>query len=155
MAVLATQLTGHPVQKPRLKTAYNVWGPHNRCFIDPIFKQRVREGNIPAKQQAALCSALYKELFEELPEEEQKEWTERAENEHREAVESARQCSEVRPVYSSRGSTKVRRILLLHSKFLHSCPIRIIENISQFMQPILDLLADHTGWKISLMAGGA
>lgn len=86
MAVLMTKLTGGTVQKPRQKTPYNLWGPANRIFIDPIFSERVREGNVPAKQQAALRSALYKELFEELPEEERQEWAERAEVEHQEAL---------------------------------------------------------------------
>lgn len=49
----------------------------------------MRDGNVPAKQQAALRSSLYKELFEELPEEEQQEWVDRAEKEHREAIQNA------------------------------------------------------------------
>lgn len=89
LATLTTKLTGNSVQKPRQKTAYNVWGPLNRCFIDPIFNERVRDGSVPAKQQAALRSSLYKELFEELPEEEQREWIDRAEEEHRAAIQNA------------------------------------------------------------------
>ena len=86
MAILAAQLTGNALQKPRQKTPYNLWGPENRCFVDPVFKERVREGNVPARQQAALRSSLYRELFNELPEEEQREWTQRAEQEHSEAL---------------------------------------------------------------------
>lgn len=86
MAVLMTKLTGGSIQKPRQKTAYNLWGPAHRFFIDPIFEERVRESNIPAKQHAALRSSIYKELFEELSEEERREWFQRAETEHQEAL---------------------------------------------------------------------
>ncbi len=67
MAILAAQLTGNGLQKPRQKTAYNLWGPENWCFIDPVFNKRVKEGNVPAKRHAALRSSIYKELFDELP----------------------------------------------------------------------------------------
>ena len=86
MALLLSKITGTTLQRPRLRTPYNLWGPQNRCFIDPIFRERVKEGNVPASRQAALRSAIYKELFEELPEEERNEWAKRAEDEHREAV---------------------------------------------------------------------
>lgn len=86
MAVLMTKLTGGSIQKPRQKTAYNLWGPAHRFFVDPVFEERVREDGIPAKQHAALRSSIYKELFEELSEEERREWMERAEAEHQEAL---------------------------------------------------------------------
>ena len=86
MAILVAKLTGVTVTRPRLRTAYNLWGPQNRCFVDPIFQERVRNGNVPARQQAALRSAIYKEMFEDLPAEEQQEWAEKAEVEHRKAL---------------------------------------------------------------------
>lgn len=87
LAVLTAKLTGIGLKKPRMKTPYNIWGPEHRYFVDPIFKQRVEEKNVPAKNQAALRSAIYKELFNDLPEDEKKEWAERAEQEHRLALE--------------------------------------------------------------------
>ncbi len=86
MAVLMSKITGTSLQRPRLRTPYNLWGPQNRCFIDPIFQERVKEGNVPASRQAALRSALYKELFDELPVDEKNEWVQRADDEHREAM---------------------------------------------------------------------
>lgn len=86
MAILMTKLTGTDIQRPRLHTAYNLWGPANRIFVDPIFQERVREGDVPASRHAALRSSIYKELFEELPEEEHREWTQRAKQEHEEAL---------------------------------------------------------------------
>ncbi len=87
MAILMSKLTGNTFQRPRQKTAYNLWGPENRNIVDPVFKQRMQEGNVPAKHQAALRSSIYKELFEALPEDDRQRWVERAEREHRESLE--------------------------------------------------------------------
>lgn len=97
MAILMAKLTGNVLQKPRQKTAYNLWGPQNRCFVDPIFNERVQQGNVPAKQQAALRSAIYKELFDELPDDERREWTEKAEQEHKDALKKARDVLQAGP----------------------------------------------------------
>lgn len=69
-----------------MKTAYNLWGPEHRFFVDPIFDERVKENDVPTKNHAALRSAIYKELFDELPKDEQLEWVKRAEEEHRAAL---------------------------------------------------------------------
>lgn len=88
MAVLMSKLTGATIHRPRLKTAYNIWGPENRAIVQPVFAERVKEGNVPASHQAALRSAIYKEFFESLPENEQKRWSDRAEAEHRDALKN-------------------------------------------------------------------
>ncbi|KJA13205.1 hypothetical protein HYPSUDRAFT_151852, partial [Hypholoma sublateritium FD-334 SS-4] len=118
MAILAAKLTGNTATKPRLRTAYNLWGPQNCCF------------------QAALRSAIYKEMFEELPPNEQREWAEKAEDEHHEALKKIAE-----PLDTGPSTTPQDRQ-------------RIIECFPQFIEPILDLIADHTGWKLSLIAGG-
>lgn len=66
-----------------MKTAYNVWGPENRASVDPIFNQRVQANKVPGKNQAALRSAIYKELFDQLPPDEQQTWIKRAEADHK------------------------------------------------------------------------
>lgn len=97
MAILMAKLTGNALHKPRQKTAYNLWGPQNRCFVDPVFNDRVREGNVPAKQQAALRSAVYKELFDDLPEDERNEWIEKAAQEHKEALKNSHDILQAGP----------------------------------------------------------
>lgn len=88
MKAIADKFLGiDAVKKPRMKTPYNIWGPEHRSIVDPIFKQRVQDGDVPSKKQLALRSAVYKELFEELPEDEQQEYLDRAELEHEEALE--------------------------------------------------------------------
>lgn len=86
MATLMTKLTGNSIQRPRLRTAYNLWGPAHRCFVDPVFQERAQQENLPASRHAALRSSIYKELFDELPQEERQEWFDRAEQEHQAAL---------------------------------------------------------------------
>lgn len=155
MAILTAQLTGSSLQKPRQKTAYNLWGPENRAFVDPVFNDRVREGSVPAKRQAALRSAIYKELFDELPDDERQEWTERAEREHMQALKKFNKTLEKIP--STKPEDRQRSVLhpsSIPNKMINFCFFRIIECLARFVQPILDLLADHSGWKVSLIAGG-
>ncbi|KJA18011.1 hypothetical protein HYPSUDRAFT_205740 [Hypholoma sublateritium FD-334 SS-4] len=136
MAILMSKLTGNSLQRPRLKTPYNLWGPSNRCFVDPVFAERVKEGNVPAKGQAALRSSIYKELFEELPEDERREWVERAEREHQQALDKADAALKSGPSTAPEDRQ------------------RIIECLPKFFQPILDMVAEHTGWTATLITGG-
>lgn len=87
MAVLMSKLTGISLHRPRMKTAYNLWGPENRGEVDPVFVQRVRDDNVPVARQAALRSAIYKECFEALPMDQQEAYALRAEAEHKEALQ--------------------------------------------------------------------
>lgn len=82
LSVLATRLSGVSVAKPRKKTPANLWGPENHALVDPIFKQCVKQGTVPASQQLKLRSAIYKEMFDALPESEQREWQDRADRQH-------------------------------------------------------------------------
>lgn len=156
MAVLNAKLTGSTVTRPRLRTPYNLWGPSNRCFVDPVFQERVRDGSVPARRQAALRSAIYKEMFEELPENEQREWAEKAEREHKDALEKVSGPLKAGP--STTPQDRQRFVILFHFLDAYLTDLaafsRIIECFPQFVEPILDLLAEHTGWKISLIAGG-
>lgn len=87
MAVLMSKLTGISIHRPRLKTAYNLWGPENRVDVDPVFVERVRTDNVSVAHQAALRSAIYKEYFDALPEDQRNAWALRAEREHKEALQ--------------------------------------------------------------------
>lgn len=84
---LKAKLAGVDTKVPRLRTAYNVWGPQHRSVVDPIFATRVRDGDVPSNQHLALRSSIYKELFDALPEAEQQEWAEKAKQEHDRALE--------------------------------------------------------------------
>ncbi|KJA15176.1 hypothetical protein HYPSUDRAFT_149496, partial [Hypholoma sublateritium FD-334 SS-4] len=117
MAVLMSKLTGISLHRPRLKTAYNLWGPENRA-------------------EAALRSAIYKECFDALPEEQKKAWALRAEAEHNESLRKVEDALKAGPSTSPVDRQKV------------------INCLPKFIEPLLDLIADHTGWKLSVIAGG-
>lgn len=87
---LIARLTGVDIKLPRMKTAYNVWGPLHREIVDPIFQSRVKEKNVHTSQHIALRSAIYKELFAEQPQETQEKYTKQASREHEQAVRDAR-----------------------------------------------------------------
>lgn len=155
MSVLMSKLTGVSLTRPRLKTAYNLWGPENRYDIDPIFVQRVREGNVPVSRQAALRSSIYKEYFDALPEEEKQIWISRAEEEHQDALKKVEDALKSGPSTSPADrqrwvASAASVIHLLTNIFL----CRVINSIGKFVEPILDLIAEHTGWKLSVIAGG-
>ncbi|KAF9522828.1 hypothetical protein CPB83DRAFT_840208 [Crepidotus variabilis] len=137
LTVLMAKLTGIALQKPRRRTAYNVWGPRNRHFVDPIFEQRVKDGVVPKKQHAALRSSLYKELFKDTLEvDEQGEWEDIAMEEHRNVCDAIDAKMDAPPPSDPAERQK------------------ILNRLPAFAQPILDLIADYTGWKVTLIAGG-
>lgn len=90
LTILMGKLIGVNFKMPRMKTGYNMWGPQHRAEVDPIFKQRVEAANLPKSQHIALRSAVYKELFENLPADEQQLWTKAATREHEKAVQEIR-----------------------------------------------------------------
>lgn len=90
MDILATRLTGTEAKVPRKKTAYNVWGPQHRHIVDPIFQERVKESDVPASGYIALRSAIYKELFVELPQETQDKYIKQAAEQHERLEHKAR-----------------------------------------------------------------
>ncbi|KAF9522755.1 hypothetical protein CPB83DRAFT_899379 [Crepidotus variabilis] len=106
-------------------------------FIDVIFAQQVKDGQISRKNQVALRSSLYKELFQDtLEKEEQKEWEELAAEEHKNV------CNAIDAKMNAPPPTDAAERQ------------QIINRLPAFAQPILDLMAEYTGWKMTLVAGG-
>lgn len=83
--------------KPRKKTPANLWGPQNRALVDPVFNDRVETDNVPASQHLKIRSAIYKEMFDALPQAEQKEWQDRAEREHETQLKAQRDAMKAPP----------------------------------------------------------
>lgn len=101
LTALKAKLAGVELKTPRMRTAYNVWGPQHRSIVDPVYNKRVQDGNVPAKEQLALCSSVYKELFEELPEAEQKKWADTAKRDHEQALERLKRQEKAASVHSN------------------------------------------------------
>ncbi|KAF8190124.1 hypothetical protein BJ912DRAFT_850288 [Pholiota molesta] len=117
MAILLAKLAGIPIKKPRLRTASN-------------------DENVPANKRAALRMRVYKEGFEELTQDERKEYERKAIEEHTEAVATIEEALNAPPSQSPNDRQ------------------RILGGLPSFIQPILDLITDHTGWKATLLVGG-
>lgn len=111
---------------------------------------------MPASRHAALRSSIYKELFDELPLDERQEWIERADREHAEALQKFNKTLKKTASTAPEDRQRYAPDVITSIQFLTSSVSlsRIIECLSQFIQPVLDLLADHSGWKVSLIAGG-
>lgn len=86
IANITSKLLGVELKLPRRRTAYNVWGLKHRAEIDPVFDQKIKELGAKKEQHAAVCSSVYKDLFEELPADVQEKWAAIAEREHKQAV---------------------------------------------------------------------
>ncbi|KAF9471309.1 hypothetical protein BDN70DRAFT_939042 [Pholiota conissans] len=136
MFVLMANLTGSIAQKPRRKTGYHMWGPSNRPALDALVEQRAEQDNITGRQKAGLRTKIYKEAWDELGVDEQAEWEAKAAEKYEEEL------SKYEDALDSPPSTKPEDRQ------------RVINALPRFAQPILDLISDYTGWKVTLIAGG-
>ncbi|KAF9472053.1 hypothetical protein BDN70DRAFT_819199 [Pholiota conissans] len=136
IAIMQAKLTGVPVKKPRLRQACNIWAQRNRQFVDPIYEERVKNEDVPQQLRAAVRSRVYRECFNELDEDERKEY-------EKEAAEELK-------------ATQTRIEETLNGPASED-PIdrqRVLAGLPNFVQPMLDLITDHSGWKATLIAGG-
>ena len=80
--ILLHKLTGTSIQKPRLKSAMNVWHKTQRREINAEVKEIAKRDAIPWSSLVATHDKVARDMFERLPAEEQAEWTEQAKEEH-------------------------------------------------------------------------
>ncbi|PPQ80261.1 hypothetical protein CVT24_006601 [Panaeolus cyanescens] len=138
--VLLHKLTGEGVQKPRLKTASNIWRRSHRPKIEEEAKKRA--GNATAsgkklhKKLASLREKVAKEMYAQLTGDEKEDWTRLAKEEHDEALRQFEEMVNKPPSQLPEDRQKV------------------IQGLAVFVQPILDLICEATGWKATLIAGG-
>jgi hypothetical protein len=82
--VLLHKLTGASSQRPRLKSAANVWRKTARLEIDAI----VKEKQLPRAQMAKHRDQTAREMFAALSVQEREQWAQQAKEEHEEALEA-------------------------------------------------------------------
>jgi hypothetical protein len=80
--ILLHKLTGTSIQKPRLKSAANVWRKTQRKEIDVEVKKIAKQSNIPRSSMAATRDKVARDMFERLPAEDRAQWVEQAKEEH-------------------------------------------------------------------------
>jgi hypothetical protein len=95
--ILLHQLTGTTIQKPRKIWVVNVWRKTQRKEIDREAKIIAEREKTPPSKLAAVRDKVARELFEKLPEIEQKQWVEQANEEHEAAVAKWKEETEGNP----------------------------------------------------------
>jgi len=88
--LLLLKLTGGSSQRPRLKSAVNIWRKTARAEIDEIVKQK----EVPRAQLAKHRDQAAREMFAKLSAEEKEQWAEQAKEEHEEALKAWKQDTE-------------------------------------------------------------
>lgn len=85
--ILLHRLTGTSIQRPRMRSAVNVWRRTEVQVIEAEVRRLVLEGHISRPKVVTLRERVAKEMFSKLSEEEREEWGARAKEEHEKAVE--------------------------------------------------------------------
>jgi hypothetical protein len=153
MDVLMAKLAGIPLKKPRLRTGHNIWGSTNRQRVDAVYEERVRADNVPMKRRATLRMQIYKELFDALDDETKQEYEKRAVEEHEAAVKKIDETLNSPPSQNPVDRQQYVFVFLSYCIYSDLSP-RVLKDLPGFVQPILDLIADYTGWKATLLVGG-
>ncbi|KAF9484760.1 hypothetical protein BDN70DRAFT_824903 [Pholiota conissans] len=139
---LAANLTGKDVlslSRPRLKTGADIWRKTHRDEIEAEVKRRFGD-DVRGKwtMVAAERYKIVRERFSKLDKEEQRRWKDMAMAEHNESMEKYRKDVEL--AKAARNSPESRQIC--------------IEGLYHWIQPILDMMSEVMGWKVTLIAGG-
>ena len=95
--VLLHKLTGVGIQRPRLRSAVNTWRKSQRDDIEREVRRVVLRGGTPRSQLAKLRDSIAHKIFAALPEEEQKQWSEQAKEEHQAALEAWKEATTGEP----------------------------------------------------------
>ncbi|KAF9471899.1 hypothetical protein BDN70DRAFT_819435 [Pholiota conissans] len=102
----------------------------------PRRKTGYHDANISGRQKAGIRTQIYKEAYDSLDKEERDEWDNKAVKQYEDALAQYERALDAPP-----STTPEDRQ-------------RIITGLPKFTQPILDMIADYTGWKATLIAGG-
>ena len=88
--VLLHQLMGTSIQRPRMKSAINIWHRTEAPVIKAEVQCLMLVGGIPHSEVVTLRERVAKKIFLQLPEEERKGWGVQAKEEHEVAIENWR-----------------------------------------------------------------
>ncbi|KAF9471830.1 hypothetical protein BDN70DRAFT_938645 [Pholiota conissans] len=134
---LLSKLTGREVTRPRCKTGVNTWRKTHRDEIEMELRKRMG-GDLTGKRDklAAERDKIAREMFSKLSQEEQKRWKAMALEEHEALMKEYKKDLATAPSCAPEDRQ------------------RCIQGLVQFMQPILDMVTDCTGWSTTFMAGG-
>ncbi|RDB25587.1 hypothetical protein Hypma_006940 [Hypsizygus marmoreus] len=132
---LLHRLTGKGKKKPRLQPAMALWKASNLETWKDEVKHRVGP-TTSSKKLAAIRIQAMSDLFKALPPDEKEDWNCLAVEDHLLRVAA--------------WEAEISAPLATDPQSFQNC----IEGLVQFVQPILDIISDATGWKATLLAGG-
>ena len=95
--ILLHQLTGMTIQKPYKIWVINIWQKTQHKEINRKAKIITKREKTPLSKLATVCDKVAHEHFEKLPEVEQKEWVEQANEEHEAAIAKWKEETEGNP----------------------------------------------------------
>ncbi|KDR67147.1 hypothetical protein GALMADRAFT_1358709 [Galerina marginata CBS 339.88] len=134
MFVLTCRLLGKSVKKPRKPIPYNVWGKDNRGAIKHAYASAPKDKQ--KQHDIGTETSLKQALFEKQPESIQKKYRKLAQKSHKEMMKE--------------WSFNLKRPASTNPESRQVC----IDGITSFMQPILDLVVEFTGMRVTFMMGG-
>ncbi|KAJ3503437.1 hypothetical protein NLJ89_g8434 [Agrocybe chaxingu] len=134
--VLLHKLTGKGLKRPRQKSKHAAWRRMHTSEVDEETRRRAEQQGVSMTKLAGIRERVAKEMFAALDPSERDEWIQNVKEEHEEAVKKWE--ADANGPLSTAPEDRQRCIL----------------GLTQFIQPILDMVCEATGWKATLVAGG-
>lgn len=156
---LLYQLTGIKAKKPHTILPVNVWRKTQRDDIETALRERIIQTSAvnasgEYKKLASIRETMVREMYGALSKENKAHWEREAKEEYTAAVAKWTRDLDAPP---STAPADRQRYVATSSYLSHSnvsASQRCIQGLVQFIQPILDLVRDSTGWTASFIAGG-
>lgn len=157
---LLCKLLGRQTDRPRLKTAVNVWRKPRRDRIKFEAQKIADSTRRKGKKREAMISIrdrVARSMFGKLPETERHFWKQEAASEHDIAMKAW--LEEIDSPVPSDPAARQRYVLVERSckvlgQYSYDVLSRCIQGLVQFIQPIIDHVSEATGWPISVITGG-
>jgi hypothetical protein len=120
--VLLHRITGTSIQRPRMRSAMNVWRRTEAPVIEAEVRRLVLEGGISRPMVAKLREGVAKEMFLQLNEDEREGWKAKAKEEHETAIENWTNETQADP--SEDPAARQRYVLTVFLCFINAFSMR-------------------------------
>ncbi|KAJ3494137.1 hypothetical protein NLJ89_g10871 [Agrocybe chaxingu] len=134
--LLLQKLTGSGMQRPRHRSACNIWRKTHREKIEHEARRILKDKGLNSKHLITARDQVAQSMFNALPKEERDQWEVQAKEDFEDRMAKWKADTEG-PLSKDPADRQ-----------------RCIQGIVRFMQPILDLLCEGTGFCATLMCGG-
>ncbi|PPQ73280.1 hypothetical protein CVT26_015231, partial [Gymnopilus dilepis] len=133
MTVFTLRLMGKDAARPRKSTDYNLWANDNKSAVEEAYSAAgVKSAGMDLKTRTEVTRKLFAKESESV----RKAYAQRAQEEHEDTIKQWEEACQ-RPASIAPESHQI-----------------CIDGIATTMQPALDALAEFTGMRVTLLAGG-